>query len=541
MDREEELAALRAQVDALRVQLRQAELRQRQSEEQLQEAETLALLGNWFWDVATGDVQWSPEVYKIFRLSPETFTPKIDSILALTPWPEERARDQELISRAIESRETGSYEQRFLRPDGSSGYYHSTFKGLYDERGALKAIRGIVQDITAQKEAELERIRLEGQLHNAQKMEAIGRLAGGIAHDFNNMLCAILGNAELALESVSEENPLREPFAEIVDAAERAAQLTQQLLAFSRKQVIQPRVLDLSELVGSLRPMLARLIGEDIILDCALQPRLGVRMDPGQLEQVVLNLALNARDAMPNGGELLLETSGVLLDDHYPATHARGASGPHVLLAVSDTGCGMSAEVQKKVFEPFFTTKEMGQGTGLGLATVFGVVAQSNGWIDVYSEPGQGTTFKIYFPRIYEDAVPAREAPVSVRGGRETVLVVEDEPKVRGLAVRLLERLGYTVLAAASGDEALSLAEETARIDLLLTDVVMPHMNGRQLAERLARRQPGLKVLFASGYTQNVIAHHGVLDHGVQFLPKPYSLTSLATRVREVLDAPKAT
>jgi len=512
-----------------------------ESEQRLVAAQHLANLGDWWWNVRTGEVQWSEQVYEIFRLDPDEFVPQIDSILALSPWPEDHQRDQELIQRAIESREVGSYEQRFLRPDGSTGYYASTFMGVYDDHGELVAMKGTVQDITLRKQSEKEKAELLQHLHHAQKMESVGRLAGGVAHDFNNMLCAILGNAELALREPAIPGSVQQSLEEVREAAHRAASLTRQLLAFSRKQIVEPRVIDLGELIRRLHPMLDRLIGEDVRLRTVAQPALGsVRADPGLVEQIVLNLVVNARDAMPDGGELLIETSNAELDEEYCRRHTGVTAGPHVMLAVSDTGAGIPEEIRDKIFEPFFTTKQLGQGTGLGLATVFGIVQQNHGRIEVYSEPGHGTTFKVYFPRVSEHAesLEHREASRAVDGS-ETVLVVEDETMVRTLAVKLLRRRGYDVLAVRSGEEALDLASQhEGSIDLLLTDVVMPGMNGAELAAILGRQRPQMKVLFASGYTDNVIVHHGVLEPGLAFLSKPYSSDTLAAKVREVLDAP---
>ncbi|MBW2700841.1 MAG: response regulator [Deltaproteobacteria bacterium] len=404
-------------------------------------------------------------------------------------------------------------------------------------------ILSVARDITERKHAEIARAKLEEQLHQAQKMESIGRLAGGVAHDFNNILCAITGNASLALDDLSSEDPLHESIVEIASAAARASRLTRQLLAFSRKQVIAPRVINLSDLIENLHPMLRRLLGEDTILKTSPKKDLGhVLADPSQIEQVVLNLAINARDAMPDGGELLIETADIVLDDAYCAMHATTKPGAYVMLAVSDTGAGMSAEIREKVFEPFFTTKQLGQGTGLGLATVHGIVEQSGGRIEVYSEEGRGTSFKIFFPRASEEAKPLVKTTVDeAAGGQETVLVVEDEEMVCRLAVKLLSRRGYQVLSATSPGEAIALVEQhEGPIDLLLTDVIMPKMNGRELADKITELRPEIKVLFTSGYTQNIIAHHGVLDEEVEFLAKPYSLDALATRVRQVLDGSKS-
>jgi len=415
--------------------------------------------------------------------------------------------------------------------------FHNTVTKDLD--GEIDGVLFSAEDITERLRVQKESARLEEQLHQAQKMEAIGRLAGGVAHDFNNVLCAIIGNASLALEDLADQDFARQSIKEITQAAERATDLTRQLLAFSRKQLISPKVLDLSQVIENLHSMLVRLIGENIVLKTLPQARLGrVLVDPAQIDQVVLNLAINARDAMPAGGALLIETADVVLDEGYCRGHASAISGAHVMLAVSDTGCGMSAEVRERVFEPFFTTKQLGQGTGLGLSTVFGIVDQNGGRIEVYSELGRGSSFKVYFPSVLDPAetfAPSKEhAPV---GGTETVLVVEDDASVLAVAAKLLERLGYTVLSASSGSDAIALAERfDGPIDLLFTDVVMPHINGRQLSERILEVRPGIKVLYASGYTQNVIAHHGVLDEGVQFIAKPYSPERLAVRVREMFE-----
>ena len=382
----------------------------------------------------------------------------------------------------------------------------------------------------------------EAQLLQAQKMELVGRLAGGVAHDFNNLLTVVSLYSQLALNSLDATHPLRHDLEEIRKAGERAATLTRQLLAFSRRQVLEMRVLNLNEVLEGLSKMLPRLLGEDIAVEMSLAPDLGrTRADPGQIEQVVVNLAVNARDAMPNGGRLILETANVTLDERYAQKHAGAIPGDYVLLAVSDTGSGMSAEVKAHLFEPFFTTKGVGKGTGLGLATVYGIVKQHQGHISVYSEPGQGTTFRVYLPRVKEEAevsAPTVKASAMPRGS-ETVLVAEDEWAVRGIAVRVLKGLGYTVLEASNGTEALQVALAPGqKIDLLLSDVIMPEMNGKALAERFAVLWPGLKVLFVSGYTDETIARQGILDEGRAFLPKPFSPEALARKVREVLDRP---
>ena len=382
----------------------------------------------------------------------------------------------------------------------------------------------------------------EEQLRQAQKMEAVGRLAGGVAHDFNNLLMVMRGYGELLLNRLDANDPLRRNAEEIQEAAKRATALTQQLLAFSRKQVLQPKVLELNAVVTEVEKMLRRLIGEDIELAATLDLALGrVKADPGQIEQIILNPAVNARDAMPQGGRLTLKTSNVTLDQAYARQHRGARPGPHVLLAVSDTGVGMDAETQSHIFEPFFTTKDAGKGTGLGLSTVYGIVKQSGGTIWVESAPGRGTTFEIYLPLVEKVAAggelhPALPAPPP--GGTETILVVEDEMSVRRLAAEFLGSNGHTVLEAQDGGEALQVCEEhRGPIHLLITDVVMPGMSGRELAVRLAGRRPEMKVIYMSGYTDDAIVQHGVLEEGIPFLQKPFSLDALARIVREGLEA----
>jgi two-component system cell cycle sensor histidine kinase/response regulator CckA len=399
--------------------------------------------------------------------------------------------------------------------------------------GALVGILGIGRDVT-------ERVQLEQQLRQAQKMEAVGRLAGGIAHDFNNILTAITGYIDLLLEDLGATDPRREDAQEVRKAADRAAALTRQLLAFSRQQVMQPRVLDLNALVTELEKMLRRLLGEDIDLATRLDPALAaVKADPGQLEQVIMNLAVNARDAMPAGGKLTIETANTELDDAYAREHFPATPGRYVLLAVSDTGTGMTPEVQAHLFEPFFTTKERGKGTGLGLATVYGIVKQSGGFIWVYSEFGHGTTFKVYLPQVEEAAAPrASVAPAGLQRGTETVLLAEDEAPVRAVARQVLERQGYKVLEAPSAEAALDLAQRySGPIHVLLTDVVMPGLSGHDLAQRLAALRPEIRVIYMSGYSDDAITRHGLLEPGLAYVQKPFTPDVIARKVREVLDA----
>jgi hypothetical protein len=426
-----------------------------------------------------------------------------------------------------------SVTARVRHKDGSWRHLEGVFTNLLDDP-SVGAIVNNYRDAT-------ERRSLEEQVIRAQKMEAVGRLAGGVAHDFNNILTAITGYTDLLLADLPADDPRRLDVDEIHHAAQRAAALTQQLLAFSRRQVLQPRVVDLNALVLDVESLLRRLIGEDLTLAAALDPEVGhVRGDPGQLQQVIMNLAVNARDAMPGGGRLTIESRNVELDEAYAAQHRDVTPGRYVLLAVSDTGTGMSEETQSHLFEPFFTTKEMGKGTGLGLATVYGIVRQSGGHVWVYSELGHGTTFKIYLPRVDEPAEPlatrARAAPESLRG-TETILLVEDEAAVRAVTRQLLQRNGYTVLEAPQGAAALALLEGgPVRLDLLLTDVVMPGMSGRELADQLTSRCPGLRVVYMSGYTDDAIVRHGMLEPGLEYLQKPFRPDGLLMKVREVLD-----
>ena len=401
----------------------------------------------------------------------------------------------------------------------------------------------IAFDVTLIKEMEQEGKRIGEQLKQAQKMESVGRLAGGVAHDFNNMLGAILGYAELGLLGLSPTDPIHGTLKDIQKAAQRSADLTRQLLAFARKQTVTPKVLDLNETVEGMLNMLGQLIGENIDLAWLPGKDLGpVRIDPSQIEQLLANLCVNARDAIHDTGRISVETSTVAFDENDCATRVGPVPGAYVLLAVSDNGCGMDPEILSHLFEPFFTTKEVGKGTGLGLATVYGMVQQNNGFIDVISQPGQGTTFKIYLPRHAPEAgrTAKMDAAQPDARGHETILLVEDESMILDISVKILERQGYTVMAAATPGEAIRLAREHAGdIHLLMTDVVMPEMNGRDLAKNLLSLYPNLKRLFMSGYTADIIAHHGVLDEGVQFIQKPFSVQTLAVKVREVLDETK--
>lgn len=428
------------------------------------------------------------------------------------------------------------YECEVYRKDRSKIWVIENIRVICDQNGTLLHYEGSIEDIT-------ERKTLEDQLRQSQKLEAVGMLAGGIAHDFNNLLTAITGYSALTLMQLKAEDPLRQNIEEVKKAADRAAALTRQLLAFSRKQVLQLRILNLNEVISELEKMLQRLIGEDIGLRTVLEADLGaIKGDPGQIEQIIMNLAVNARDAMPQGGKLTIETRNVYLDEDYAKHHIAVNPGPYVLLAVSDNGLGMDEKIRAHIFEPFFTTKEKGKGTGLGLSTVYGIVNQLGGNIWVYSEVGQGTTFKIYLPRTDEGAHEYKRSADTEKAlqGVETIVLAEDEEMVRKLARRVLEIYGYQVLEVANGGAAILVCERhKGPIHLLITDVIMPEMSGVELATRLTRLHPEMKVLYMSGYTDNNIAHRGVLDEGENFIQKPFSTDALARKVREILDAPR--
>jgi PAS domain S-box-containing protein len=438
-----------------------------------------------------------------------------------------------------EGREWFAQEYRVVTPSGEVRWVDDRTTVERAPDGSVRVLQGVLLDITDRRLAEQEQARLREQLQQAMKMEAIGRLAGGVAHDFNNLLTAIIGNADLALLDLGPEHPLRAPLEEVLRASSRAAELTRQLLAFGRRQVIAPRALDLNAVVENLHRMLTRVLGEDIDLQTSLARPLGaVRADPGQVEQCLINLAINARDAMPAGGRLRLTTTERELDE----TACRGLPtlrpGPHVVLSVADDGVGMTPEVQAHAFEPFFTTKPAGSGTGLGLASVFGVMQQHQGSVALESAPGRGTTVSLFFPRAAAEAPAAGAVRSDARlpAGSETVLLVEDDEHVRELTRHLLRRLGYQVLVAEDGPSALrQAAGHGGPLHLLLTDVVMPGMSGRELADRLRETRPRVRVLFMSGHSEEVISRRGVLEPGLSFVPKPFTAQELARRLREVL------
>jgi len=503
----------------------------RQAEERMRFTLESARVGTWDLDYTTGVLQWSDTLAAQYGVEPGTFDRSFEGFVGRIH-PDDRVSALETFAKAMASGSDFSIMSRPIRPDGKVRWLSGTGRFLLDERGATVRGIGISQDIT-------ERRTLEEQYQQAQKMEAIGRLAAGVAHDFNNLLTVILGFCELLLSGLPPDDPRHTDISEIQKAGMRAAGLTRQLLAFSRKEIIDPTVLDLNVILTDIQILIGRLIGEDVkVLLGLARTHAPVLADRGQVEQLILNLAVNARDAMPKGGTLTIETAKIDLDRSRAAAHPTLAAGPYVTLTVTDTGTGMTPEVQARLFEPFFTTKGIGKGTGLGLATVHGIVTRSGGTVTVESALGRGTSFKVYFPRADAGAlvVDLPPAAASRRVGGQTVLVVEDADGLRDLTKRLLEPQGYTVLLAANAEEACRLFDENPSIDLLLTDVVMPDASGPELVKQLMERRPALKVIYMSGYTDEAIVHHGVLDPGIAFLHKPFSSETLAKKIREVLD-----
>jgi two-component system cell cycle sensor histidine kinase/response regulator CckA len=502
----------------------------RTAEERMRFALAAADVGIWDMDYTTGVLRWSETMEAHHGLQPGTFGGTFEALVDRIH-PDDRESALKVIEKAVKSGGDFQSLNRALWPDGTVRWLSGAGRILLGEHGEPTRGVGISQDVTA-------RHALEEQFQQAQKMEAVGRLAGGVAHDFNNLLTVILGFCELLLADRDPDDPRQADIAEIQKAGTRGAGLTRQLLAFSRKQIIEPTLLDLNVVVADMRSMLGRLIGEDVKVVLGLGPELApVKADRGQVEQVVMNLAVNAWDAMPKGGTLTIGTANVELDEHYAKTHLALKPGPYIGLTVTDTGTGMTPQVQARMFEPFFTTKESGKGTGLGMATVHGIVTASGGSVDVDSEVGKGTSFKVYFPRAQaEESVVVAPTPVNRRRAEgQTVLVVEDAEGVRELTRRLLQRQGYTVLVAANADEALRLFEQHSPIDLLLTDVVMPGASGPELTKRLVGERRALKVIYMSGYTGEAIIQHGVLKPGIAFLHKPFTSETLGQKIREVL------
>lgn len=523
--------------------LKRAEEALRASQARLDAAQAQAHIGSWSLTYGPDEQRfWSKEMFRLFDLEPSEQVPSLSDFFAMLH-PDDR---EALIRADQEIRSVGCIRPLQYRTDPGRGperVFEATMEAERDATGAVVTMTGTLQDVTERKRNEREQARLQAQLQQAMKMEALGRLAGGVAHDFNNMLSVIQGNTELAQLDIAQDHPLNEYLDQVQAAAHSAADVTRQLLAFSRRQIVEPRVLNFNDLIRTLRKMLARLIGEDVTLETVFAPDLGaVKIDPGQFDQVIVNLVVNARDAMPKGGRLSIETANVDIDEGWCAVHPGLKPGPFVMLAVTDTGHGMSKEVKDRIFEPFFTSKPKGRGTGLGLSMVLAVVNESGGAIDVDSEVGHGTAFRLYIPRAEEpaEAFARASAPSKLPRGDETVLLVEDDSAVRMLAKSFLQRQGYRVVDLPNGAEALAHAERCGEaIDLLLTDVVLPGMNGRDLAERIRRIHSETAVLFVSGYTDDTILRAGVMSDRFHFVSKPYSLQVIARKVREVLDERK--
>jgi two-component system cell cycle sensor histidine kinase/response regulator CckA len=500
------------------------------AEERTRFALEASRVGTWEADAITGVARWSEIQEALHGLPAGTFGGTLEAFLECVHQ-DDRLQVAATLDRATREQTDSNLLYRTQWPDGSIHWISGIGRTFYDEAGMALRAAGIALDVT-------ERRALEDQYRQAQKMEAIGQLAGGVAHDFNNILTAIEGYSTLVGEKLPADSPLQSDLREIQRAADRATSLTRQLLAFSRRQILEPRVLDLRDALTAIAPMLKRLIGEDIDVVVRAIGEIGrVRADPGQIEQVLLNLAVNARDAMPKGGTLMLEVHDALLNESFSRRHVTIKPGPYVMLAVSDTGTGMDAATQARIFEPFFTTKEKGKGTGLGLATVYGIVKQSGGHIWLYSEPGRGSTFKVYLPRVDDPVdVPVKQASLGTLRGSETILVVEDEESVRELVQRVLEHFGYRIMTAGTPGEALEIANmETRPIHLLVSDVIMPQMSGSTLASKIVSTNPGMRILYMSGYTDDAIVHHGVLNRDTPFLQKPFTPEALARKVREVL------
>ena len=519
---------------------RQAEKELRENEAKLSLALHASQMGVWELDIAGDRRMFDDQVCSLLGLDPARFTGSEAEFFAVVH-PDDRDKIKQMRNTSIAQGVPYDADYRVVRPDGSIRYIRARGNLVRDEEGKPLKINGVIWDTTERWQGEKEQEKLQAQLVQAQKMESVGRLAGGVAHDFNNMLMVILGNAELCQDTVEPAHPGYTALEEIIKGANHAQSLTSQLLAFARKQPIAPHVLDLNATISNMLNLLRRLIGEDVMIiwqpDAALWP---VTLDPSQIDQILTNLIINARDAIQGTGTITIETRNTTLDQPYCDLHAGATPGNYVLLTVSDTGCGMDRETLAHIFEPFFTTKAFGKGTGLGLSMVYGIVKQNNGFISVYSEPGQGTQFKIYWPYVLgENAHPAiGHAPAAAVGGDETILLVEDEEAVRAIARNFLSSLGYTVLAAEDPEKALRLAaEHPGEIQLLLTDVIMPGMNGRDLAQRLSEIRPSMKRLFISGFTADVLTQRGILADGLNFLGKPFTRDKLARKVREALTA----
>ena len=510
---------------------KESEDKLRASESRLSETQRIAKLGSWVWNITEDTLWWSDETYAVFGRTPQEFSPTHEASLAAVH-PDDTEHVGEALDAALHQGESFDIYYRILHPDGSERVVQSRGSVTRDEAGDPVRMVGHVQDMTEQR-------LLEEQLRQSQKIEAVGQLAGGVAHDFNNLLTGIIGYTQLVQRKIGAESPQAADLGRVLQLSNRAASLTRQLLAFSRRQTLESKVFNLNALLQDSNKVLTRLIGEHIEVEFHPGPDAGnVRGDPSQIEQVVFNLMINARDAMPEGGKLTLETADVMLDEEYCDRHVAVAPGRYVMLAVTDAGCGMDAETLEQIFEPFFTTKERGEGTGLGLAVVYGIVKQHGGSIWVYSEPGRGTTVKVYLARVEEEAeeISYDEEPVAALTGSETILVVEDEETVRVITKRALEEQGYRVYTAATPGEAEALySKHEEEIDLLLTDVVLPEMDGPSLFARMSEQTGSLKVLYMSGYAEAAILRNKLVAGEVNFIQKPFAQIELARKVREAL------
>lgn len=540
----DELGQLAKRVNTMADRLNESDQNLRDSEKRLKLVLDGSQLGYWDWDIATGEVIRNTRWAEMLGYTLEEVKYSVKQWTDLHH-PDDQTFAWESINNHLEGQTSAhKVEYRMRTKDGQYKWILDQAKIVsWDEQGKPLRMCGTHTDITERKLTEKKQEKLQNQLAQSQKMESIGQLAGGVAHDFNNILSVILGYTKLALDQVDDSSPLHEDLQEIYNAGERSADIVGQLLAFARKQTVAPKVLDLNESVDGMLKMLRRLIGEDIALAWLPGAGLGqVKIDPSQLDQIMANLFVNARDAISNVGKVTVETRNISFDEDYCADHVGFSPGDYVLLAVSDDGSGIPPEIMEKIFEPFFTTKGVSEGTGLGLATVYGIVKQNEGFINVYSEEGKGTTIKIYLPRLLNqiDRELQEEKLEIPQSCGETILLVEDDRSILKLTKRVLEELGYIVLSASSPNKAVSLMKEyVGEIDLLITDVIMPEMNGRELSELMKKRFYNIKVLFMSGYTANVIAHRGVLEDGVNFISKPFSARDMAFKVREVLDEHK--
>lgn len=511
----------------------------RESEARLAEAQRIAHVGYWDVDLKSGEIAWSDELYRIMQVDLNAQL-DLDSAMREFTHPDDKALVEQAFQDAMATGDLPPFEFKSITKAGEDRVLWSKGKVIKNADGEPVRFMGINQDVTERKKAEKEREELQTQLAQARALESVGRLAGGVAHDYNNMLSVILGHTEMAMEKTDPDHPLYANLKEVLAAANRSRDITRQLLAYARKQAVAPAVLDLNDTVARMLKMLKRLIGEDV--DLAWQPGTDVwpvKMDPSQIDQILANLSVNARDAIAGVGKVTIQTASVTLDKAYCSDHAGFLPGDFVRLEVSDNGCGMDEEIRGSIFEPFFSTKSLNQGSGLGLATVYGIVKQNNGFIHVSSEPKIGTAFKLYLPR-HEgkvDKMSAENTAGAPVGRGETVLLVEDEPAIMNLGKIMLEKLGYHAVAARSPSEALrQAAEHVGGVDLLITDVVMPEMNGRELADQLRSLYPKMKTLFMSGYTADVIARRGVLEDDLNFIQKPFTVRDLGVTIRTTLD-----